>query len=159
MSSRSLSRSPRAAVSNISNVIDAVSYLPPDARFWSAHRRMRAFDLGPDPRKALGPAVMSAASTGRTHDRTQPDLHHMPNVLAKHAPSTHDPKRTSSLLKRVSPFAFKDDLAASIGPGIRSAPSRPYAGDQRILTLKRVPLCQQDTAATGAHPILVRDHR
>ncbi len=33
---------------------------------------------------------MSAASTGRTHDRTQPDLHHMPNVLAKHAPSTHD---------------------------------------------------------------------
>jgi hypothetical protein len=73
--------------------------------------------------------------------------------------SAFDPKRTSSLLKRISPLAFKDDLAASIGPGIRSAPCRPHAGDQRILTLKRVPLCQQDNAATGALPICLRDHR
>src|SRR5215468_1111618 len=27
--------------------------------------------LGPDPRRALGPAAIRAASTGRTHDRTR----------------------------------------------------------------------------------------
>jgi hypothetical protein len=31
--------------------------------------------LGPDPRRALGPAATSAASTGRTRDRTRPMLH------------------------------------------------------------------------------------
>jgi hypothetical protein len=30
--------------------------------------------LGPDPRRALGPAAIRAASTGRTHDRTRPSL-------------------------------------------------------------------------------------
>src|SRR5689334_20205942 len=33
------------------------------------------FGLGPDPRRALGPAAIRAASTGRTHDRTRPMLH------------------------------------------------------------------------------------
>ena len=42
--------------------------------FGSSRHRMRAFDLGSDPRKALGPAVMSTAQTGRTHDSTQPKL-------------------------------------------------------------------------------------
>ena len=30
--------------------------------------------LGPDPRRALGPAAIRAASTGRTRDRTRPML-------------------------------------------------------------------------------------
>ena len=37
----------------------------------------------------------TAAQTGRTHDRTRPMLHKRQKVLAKAAPSTHDPKRTS----------------------------------------------------------------
>jgi hypothetical protein len=35
----------------------------------------------------------TAAQTGRTHDRTRPMLQKRQKVLAKAAPSTHDPKR------------------------------------------------------------------
>jgi hypothetical protein len=48
------------------------------------------FCLGPDPRRALGPAVNRAASTGRTRDRTRPMLQLRQKVLAR-APSTRDP--------------------------------------------------------------------
>ena len=48
--------------------------------------------LGPDPRRALGPAAIRAASTGRTRDRTRPMLHKRQKVLAR-APSTRDPTR------------------------------------------------------------------
>src|SRR5215469_14808647 len=48
--------------------------------------------LGPDPRRALGPAATPAASTGRTRDRTRPMLQKRQKVLAK-APSTRDPAR------------------------------------------------------------------
>src|SRR5215831_6818805 len=51
--------------------------------------------LGPDPRRALGPAAIRAASTGRTHDRTRPMLHRRKKALVNQAPSTHDPKRTN----------------------------------------------------------------
>ena len=50
--------------------------------------------LGPDPRRALGPAAIRAASTGRTHDRTRPMLHQRKKALVNQAPSTHDPQRT-----------------------------------------------------------------
>ncbi len=50
--------------------------------------------LGPDPRRALGPAATPAASTGRTRDRTRPMLQQRQKVLAM-APSTRDPWRTS----------------------------------------------------------------
>src|SRR5690242_12773550 len=46
--------------------------------------------LGPDPRRALGPAAIRAASTGRTRDRTRPMLQQRQKVLAR-APSTRDP--------------------------------------------------------------------
>jgi hypothetical protein len=46
--------------------------------------------LGPDPRRALGPAAIRAASTGRTRDRTRPMLQKRQKVLAR-APSTRDP--------------------------------------------------------------------
>ena len=49
------------------------------------------FRLGPDPRRALGPAAIRAASTGRTHDRTRPMLHQRQKALVNQAPSTHDP--------------------------------------------------------------------
>ena len=50
--------------------------------------------MGPDPRRALGPAAIPAASTGRTRDRTRPMLQKRQKVLAR-APSTRDPCRTS----------------------------------------------------------------
>src|SRR5262245_2737184 len=43
--------------------------------------------LGPDPRRALGPAAIRAASTGRTHDRTRPMLHQRKKALVNQAPS------------------------------------------------------------------------
>src|SRR4029078_13544099 len=49
--------------------------------------------LGPDPRRALGPAATPAASTGRTRDRTRPMLQKRQKVLAR-APSTRDPSQT-----------------------------------------------------------------
>src|SRR5450631_1288902 len=48
------------------------------------------FRLGPDPRRALGPAATPAAQTGRTRDRTRPMLQQRRKVLAM-APSTRDP--------------------------------------------------------------------
>jgi hypothetical protein len=38
--------------------------------------------LGPGPRRALGPAAIRAASTGRTHDRTRPMLHQRKKLLS-----------------------------------------------------------------------------
>jgi hypothetical protein len=52
--------------------------------------------LGPDPRRALGPAAIRAASTGRTRDRTRPILQQRQKVLAM-APSTRDPNATSTV--------------------------------------------------------------
>src|SRR6516225_6426871 len=60
----------------------------------NASRSNACFGLGPDPRRALGPAAIRAASTGRTHDRTRPMLHQRQKALVNQAPSTHDPKRT-----------------------------------------------------------------
>jgi hypothetical protein len=47
----------------------------------------------------------TAAQTGRTHDRTRPMLHKRQKVLAKAAPSTHDPKRSKVGLKSRSAAA------------------------------------------------------
>jgi len=41
---------------------------------WVSARLSASFRLGPDPRRALGPAATPAASTGRTRDRTRPML-------------------------------------------------------------------------------------
>src|SRR5215831_802358 len=76
--------------------------------------------LGPDPRRALWPAATSAAQTGRTHDRTRPMLQMRQKVLAKAAPSTHDPKRTSrggssiSAYDPFQPFAQKFAFPARV---------------------------------------------
>jgi hypothetical protein len=59
--------------------------------------------LGPDPRRALGPAAIRAASTGRTRDRTRPILQQRQKVLAT-APSTRDPKRALAVFA-ISPLA------------------------------------------------------
>src|SRR5579872_4609994 len=47
--------------------------------------------LGPNPRRALGPAATPAASIGRTRDRTRPMLQKRQKVLAR-APSTRGPE-------------------------------------------------------------------
>jgi hypothetical protein len=67
--------------------------------------------LGPDPRRALGPAAIRAASTGRTHDRTRPMLHQRKKALVNQAPSTHDPKRTWIPLKsRSAAVSFRTEV-------------------------------------------------
>ena len=56
--------------------------------------------LGPDPRRALGPAAIRAASTGRTRDRTRPMLEKRQKTLAK-APSTRDPVSSVALIQQM----------------------------------------------------------
>src|SRR5262249_37148253 len=80
--------------------------------------------LGPDPRRALGPAAKSAAQTGRTRDRTRPMLQQRQKVLAK-APSTRDPKRTL-FASAVGPFqsatsSCYDGLYSDLGAGNEAA--------------------------------------
>jgi hypothetical protein len=44
------------------------------------------FCLGPDPRRALGPAAIPAAVTGRTRDRTRPMLQNVRKFLPGRRP-------------------------------------------------------------------------
>ena len=50
--------------------------------------KVRVYDWDPIRAEHLGPAASSAASTGRTHDRTRPMLQQRQNVLAKGAVHT-----------------------------------------------------------------------
>src|SRR5262249_6209233 len=54
------------------------------------------FLIGTRSAHSIRASGLTAAQTGRTHDRTRPMLQQRQKVLAK-APSTHDPKRTSYL--------------------------------------------------------------
>ena len=74
--------------------------------------------LGPDPRRALGPAATPAASTGRTRDRTRPMLQERQKVLAR-APSTRDPKRPIREADISQALSISSDL------GVQSASSPP----------------------------------
>src|SRR5262245_55618847 len=51
------------------------------------------FLIGTRSAHSIRASGLTAAQTGRTHDRTRPMLQQRQKVLAK-APSTHDPKRT-----------------------------------------------------------------
>jgi hypothetical protein len=55
------------------------------------------FLIGTRSAQSIMASGLTAAQTGRTHDRTRPMLQLGQKVLAK-APSTHDPKRTSDVL-------------------------------------------------------------
>ena len=60
------------------------------------HRTLKcALTIGTRSAQSIMASGFTAAQTGRTHDRTRPMLQQRQKVLAK-APSTHDPKRTSS---------------------------------------------------------------
>jgi hypothetical protein len=53
-----------------------------------------ALTIGTRSAQSIMASGFTAAQTGRTHDRTRPMLQKRQKVLAKAAPSTHDPKRT-----------------------------------------------------------------
>src|SRR5215510_13678462 len=55
------------------------------------------FLIGTRSAHSIRASGLTAAQTGRTHDRTRPMLQQRQKVLAK-APSTHDPKRTLAVL-------------------------------------------------------------
>jgi hypothetical protein len=58
-----------------------------------------ALTIGTRSAQSIMASGFTAAQTGRTHDRTRPMLQKRQKVLAKAAPSTHDPKRTSPFLQ------------------------------------------------------------
>jgi hypothetical protein len=73
--------------------------------------------LGPGPRRALGPAAIRAASTGRTHDRTRPMLHQRKKLLSiRRRPhmtrSGHRPRR--------KPPSIQNNSGPPQGLGLRS---------------------------------------
>ena len=76
------------------DVMQARSFRGSGEPAWVIASSNACFRLGPDPRRALGPAAIRAASTGRTHDRTRPMLHQRKKALVNQAPSTHDPTWT-----------------------------------------------------------------
>ena len=53
-----------------------------------------ALTIGTRSAQSIMASGFTAAQTGRTHDRTRPMLQKRQKVLAKAAPSTHDPMRT-----------------------------------------------------------------
>ena len=53
---------------------------------WVSALPSAGFRLGPDPRRALGPAANLAASTGRTRDRTRPMLQNVRKFLPGRRP-------------------------------------------------------------------------
>ena len=65
---------------------------------WLRAHQARAFDWEPTQRIALGPAVMIATQTGRTHDCTRLFCTDLKTTLAEREPSTHDPRRKSMAL-------------------------------------------------------------
>src|SRR5712671_3620164 len=82
---------------------------------WVIASSNACFGLGPDPRRALGPAASRAASTGRTHDRTRPMLHPTLKALVNQAPSTHDPQRHRQANFRCVPNAALDPANLTTG--------------------------------------------
>src|SRR5262249_7597638 len=63
------------------------------------------FLIGTRSAHSIRASGLTAAQTGRTHDRTRPMLQQRQKVLAK-APSTHDPKRTSSCVMGALPAVW-----------------------------------------------------
>ena len=56
------------------------------------HRTLKCvLTIGTRSAQSIMASGFTAAQTGRTHDRTRPMLHQCQKVLAKAAPSTHDP--------------------------------------------------------------------
>ena len=70
-----------------------------------------ALTIGTRSAQSIMASGFTAAQTGRTHDRTRPMLQKRQKVLAKAAPSTHDPKRTLGAAEDALPFTFV------LGPG------------------------------------------
>src|SRR6516164_6954599 len=68
-----------------------------------------ALTIGTRSAQSIMASGFTAAQTGRTHDRTRPMLQKRQKVLAKAAPSTHDPKRT--LIDVIARFLATEPLA------------------------------------------------
>src|SRR5215831_6762737 len=88
------------------------------------------FLIGTRSAHSIRASGLTAAQTGRTHDRTRPMLQQRQKVLAK-APSTHDPKRTLLDSHAMVPLvtAAPTDAASSRLPGGIHASSN--CGSQR----------------------------
>src|SRR5215510_5376920 len=85
------------------------------------------FLIGTRSAHSIRASGLTAAQTGRTHDRTRPMLQQRQKVLAK-APSTHDPKRTFVSVDRSD--------APTISPiqgGFDPISSRPISRKRRRL--------------------------
>jgi hypothetical protein len=111
------------------------------------------FRLGPDPRRALGPAVIRAASTGRTHHRTRPMLI---KALVDQAPSTRDPK---DIERTETPTAAVSSRISCVAPRSRSCRRRALRAQflgGRAAICRDAPV--RPTHASAAKP-MVNDER
>jgi len=91
--------------------------------------------LGPDSRRALGPAATPAASTGRTRDRTRPMLHQIrkslprrrPHVTRMYGPAVRRQRFSSSWWQAVLHQCIRPLIGACWAPG--------HHGNQRACDL------------------------
>jgi hypothetical protein len=86
----------------------------------------------------------TAAQTGRTHDHARPMLHKRQKVLAKAAPSTHDPTRSRGRTPRGICRRAATQLARRSPAGMSGTWGRPVA-------------CRAQEKSPGARPGLGRD--
>jgi hypothetical protein len=89
--------------------------------------------LGPDPRRALGPAATRAAPTGRTHDRTRPVLHQRKKALVNEAPSTHGPEGVRANIRdaRAEIQSVQRRLDSAVGVDIQRFSSHQWSSARR----------------------------
>src|ERR1700751_5698330 len=69
--------------------------------------------LGPDPRRALGPAATNAAPTGRTRDRTRPTLQNVRKFLPGRRPHVTQLGHRTEIWGYVLPFQAR----RAVSPG------------------------------------------
>ena len=114
--------------------------------------------LGPGPRRALGPAAIRAASTGRTHDRTRPMLHQRKKLLS----IRRRPHMT--LITRRKPFSSvprSGELSTSNARYLRGVDHCVLLGELVInpglqLIQTRRPTCKEGYSMTSAPHSLQR---
>ncbi len=89
--------------------------------------------IGTRSARSIMASGFTAAQTGRTHDRTRPMLQLGQKVLAKAAPSTHDPKRTPATCFRLLPDRQSHKLRCfALRPSQRVSCFRVITNVQRI---------------------------
>src|SRR5262245_31856792 len=113
-----------------------------------------ALTIGTRSAQSIMASGFTAAQTGRTHDRTRPMLHKRQKVLAKAAPSTHDPTCADSGPQALPPARATVPLAEVRAGEVRRAEVRP--DEVRLAELRPAEVRQAEVCAAEVRLAEVR---